>query len=69
MAGEAKKKGSVLSEDTPDEVFVNPYTEGLGDRLRNPRTSESWMTLLQLHNSLDEFLRRSLRAELAFSAR
>jgi len=56
----------MFSEYMPHYVFIDIGAKGSVDLQSNPWTAEEWVTMLQLHNGLDEFLGWSLWSGFAF---
>ena len=59
----------MFGEDTPHNVLIDLYTEGLGDDQGDPRAAESGIALLELDDRPDKLSRRSFRTGLASPVR
>jgi len=53
-------------KDTPDHIFIDVDSKGLIDLLCYPRAAKPRVALLQLHDRLNEYLRRTLGAGFSF---
>ena len=59
----------MCGKDTPDHVFIDGSSEDSVDLLRDSGATEPWVTLPQLDDRLDEFLRWALGTGLSRDSR